>query len=96
MDTPLTEIPIWVIAIDYLLGMVMWTLIGRTAMGFFLPQDSNFFFMKFFVRVPFVTRYASSLDGSPSPSAPQGAGGRRQCNESDGGCETARATGMPR
>jgi hypothetical protein len=51
MDTPLTEIPIWVIAIDYLLGMVMWTLIGRTAMGFFLPQDSNFFFMKFFVRV---------------------------------------------
>jgi hypothetical protein len=51
MDTPLAAIPIWVIAIDYVLGMIMWTLVGRTAMGFFLPQDSNFFFMKFFVRV---------------------------------------------
>ena len=28
----------------------MWTLIGRTAMGFFLPEDSSFFFMRFFVR----------------------------------------------
>jgi uncharacterized protein YggT (Ycf19 family) len=51
MDTPLAAIPIWVIAIDYVLGMIMWTLVGRTAMGFFLPQDSNVFFMKFFVRV---------------------------------------------
>jgi len=42
--------PIWVIIVDYSLGVVMWTLIGRFAMGFFLPQDSNFFFMKFFVR----------------------------------------------
>ncbi len=42
--------PIWVIIIDYLLGMVMWTLIGRFAMGIFLPEDSSFFFMKFFVK----------------------------------------------
>jgi len=28
----------------------MWTLIGRFAMGIFLPEDSEFFFMKFFVR----------------------------------------------
>ena len=42
--------PIWVIIGDYLLGMVMWTLIGRFAMGIFLPEDSEFFFMKFFVR----------------------------------------------
>jgi len=42
--------PIWVIVIDYLLGMIMWTLIGRFAMGIFLPEDSEFFFMKFFVR----------------------------------------------
>jgi len=42
--------PIWVLAIDYLLGMIMWTLIGRFAMGIFLPQDSSFFFMRFFVR----------------------------------------------
>ena len=43
--------PIWVLALDYLLGMVMWTLIGRSAMNIFLPVDSDFFFMKFFVRV---------------------------------------------
>ncbi len=42
--------PIWVIITDYLLGVVMWTLIGRFAMGIFLPEDSNFFFMRFFVR----------------------------------------------
>jgi len=43
--------PLWVVVIDYILGMVMWTLIGRFGMGIFLPQDSEFFFMKFFVRV---------------------------------------------
>ena len=42
---------VWVLALDYLLGMVMWTLIGRAAMNIFLPVDSEFFFMKFFVRV---------------------------------------------
>ena len=42
--------PIWVIAIDYVLGVVMWTLIGRFAMGIFLPEDSSFFFMRFFVK----------------------------------------------
>jgi len=42
--------PIWVIIIDYLLGVVMWTLIGRFAMGVFLPEDSSFFFMRFFVK----------------------------------------------
>ncbi len=43
--------PIWVIAVDYILGMVMWTLIGRFGMGIFLPETSTFFFMQFFVRV---------------------------------------------
>ena len=43
-------IPIWAHIIDYLLGMVMWTLIGRFAMGVFLSEDSSFFFMRFFVR----------------------------------------------
>ena len=42
--------PIWVVIFDYLLGVVMWTLIGRFAMGIFLPEDSSFFFMKFFVK----------------------------------------------
>jgi hypothetical protein len=39
-----------VIAVDYVLGIVMWTLIGRTAMGFFLPESSDFFFNKIFVK----------------------------------------------
>jgi len=43
--------PLWVIIIDYVLGVVMWTLIGRFGMGIFLPENSNFFFMRFFVRV---------------------------------------------
>jgi hypothetical protein len=43
--------PIWVIIIDYLLGTVMWTLIGRFGMNIFLPETSGFFFMRFFVRV---------------------------------------------
>lgn len=44
-------IPLWAIAFDYLLGMVMWTLIGRSAMNIFLPVTSDFFFMKAFVRL---------------------------------------------
>ena len=43
--------PIWVIVLDYALGMIMWTLIGRFGMRLFLPEESNFFFMRFFVRV---------------------------------------------
>ena len=42
--------PIWVIVIDYVLGMIMWTIIGRFGMSVFLPENSNFFFMRFFVR----------------------------------------------
>jgi len=52
--------PIWVVVIDYALGMVMWTLIGRFGMGIFLPENSNFFFMRFFVRVtnPLIKQFA--------------------------------------
>ena len=50
MSDPVAIFPIWVIIIDYLLGMIMWTLIGRVAMSFFLRQDSEFFFMKVFVK----------------------------------------------
>lgn len=45
-----TAFPLWVIIADYALGVVMWTLIGRTAMNFFLPENSDFFFMRAFVR----------------------------------------------
>ena len=43
--------PIWVIVIDYLAGAIMWTLIGRAAMNLFLPIDSDFFFMRMFVKM---------------------------------------------
>ena len=46
MENPLAVFPIWVVIIDYVLGMIMWTLIARTAMTFFLPEDSSFFFMR--------------------------------------------------
>ncbi len=44
------EFPAWLLTLDYILGMVMWTLIGRFAMGIFLPEDSSFFFMRVFVK----------------------------------------------
>lgn len=50
MDDPVSIFPIWVIAIDYVLGVVMWTLIGCASMTAFLPANTNFFFMRFFVR----------------------------------------------
>lgn len=43
--------PVWVVVIDYLLGTIMWTLIGRFGMRLFLPEESRFFFSRFFVRV---------------------------------------------
>jgi len=42
--------PLWVIVVDYILGVIMWTLIGRAAMNLFLPEDSDFFFMRIFVK----------------------------------------------
>lgn len=44
------DFPAWILAFDYIMGMVMWTLIGRFAMGIFLPEDSSFFFMRVFVK----------------------------------------------
>ncbi|MGY9025747.1 MAG: hypothetical protein ACKVKE_04335 [Candidatus Pelagibacterales bacterium] len=43
--------PISVLVIDYILGVIMWTLIGRSAMNIFLPETSPFFFMKAFVKL---------------------------------------------
>ena len=44
------NLPIGLLLFDYALGVAMWTLIGRFGMSIFLPDDSNFFFMKIFVR----------------------------------------------
>lgn len=51
MPDTLAAFPLWAIVLDYVLGMIMWTLIGRAAMNLFLPIDSDFFFMKAFVRL---------------------------------------------
>ena len=51
MQAALPAFPIWVIIVDYVLGTIMWTLIGRAAMNLFLPINSDFFFMKVFVRL---------------------------------------------
>ena len=39
-----------ILLIDYALGVAMWTLIGRFGMSIFLPDNSDFFFMRVFVR----------------------------------------------
>ena len=48
-----------IIIIDYILGLIMWTLIGRVAMNIFQKEDSNFFFMKVFVQLtdPFIRMF---------------------------------------
>jgi len=44
-------IPLWAIVVDYALGMIMWTLIGRFGMRLFLPEESKFFFSRVFIKV---------------------------------------------
>jgi uncharacterized protein YggT (Ycf19 family) len=43
--------PTYILVIDYILGLIMWTLIGRSAMNLFQREDSEFFFMKIFVKL---------------------------------------------
>ena len=45
------EIHTFILTFDYILGVVMWTLIGKVAMNFFQRENSEFFFMKVFVKV---------------------------------------------
>ena len=42
--------PIWVLILDYVLGIIMYTLVGRAAMNIFQKEDSQFFFMRIFVK----------------------------------------------
>ena len=41
----------FVYLIDYIMGVIMWPLIGRVAMNIFQREDSEFFFMKVFVKL---------------------------------------------
>ena len=58
-------VPLWALVLDYVLGMIMWTLIGRFGMGVFLPEDSRFFFMRFFVKAtdPLIRLFAPITPG---------------------------------
>ena len=49
--------------IDYVMGMIMWTLIGRVAMNIFQREDSSFFFMKVFVKLtdPLISVFTSKF-----------------------------------
>ena len=51
MDSLAHTLPGWVVLLDYVLGIAMWTLVGRSAMNIFLPVTSDFFFMKAFVKM---------------------------------------------
>ncbi|HUS96868.1 MAG TPA: hypothetical protein VMX97_09035 [Hyphomicrobiaceae bacterium] len=65
MQATFQAFPIWVIVVDYVLGTIMWTLIGRAAMNLFLPINSDFFFMKIFVRMtePLLTMFRPITPG---------------------------------
>jgi uncharacterized protein YggT (Ycf19 family) len=48
MDSPFG---VGVILLDYCLGAAMWTLIGRFGMAIFVAENSDFFFMRAFVKI---------------------------------------------
>ena len=58
-------VPLWALVLDYVLGMIMWTLIGRFGMILFLPVNSQFFFMRFFVMAtdPLIRLFAPITPG---------------------------------
>ena len=58
-------IPVWAIVVDYGLGVIMWTLIGRFGMSIFLPENSRFFFSRFFVTAtnPLIRLFAPITPG---------------------------------
>lgn len=51
MRGEISNFPFWVILIDYVFGMIMWTLVARSAMSIFLSEDSPFFFSRIFVKL---------------------------------------------
>ena len=53
------EIHPFILTIDYILGVIMWTLIGKVAMNLFQRENSEFFFMKVFVKFtnPLITLF---------------------------------------
>jgi uncharacterized protein YggT (Ycf19 family) len=63
-------LPFWAVILDYVLGMIMWTLIGRFGMRLFLPEESKLFFSRFFIRVtdPLLRLFAPITPGFLVPA----------------------------
>jgi len=51
MESALANFPIWILIVDYILGVIMWTLIGRAALSLFLSDDTDWAFMRIWVKV---------------------------------------------
>lgn len=51
MEHALANISPWILTLDYALGVVMWTLIGRAALSLFLSEDSEWAFMRIWVKL---------------------------------------------
>ncbi len=45
------EFPTYIFIFDYILGAIMWTLVGRFGMTIFMHENSDFFFMRAFVKL---------------------------------------------
>ena len=45
------EFPTYIFIFDYILGAIMWTLVGRFGMTIFMHETSDFFFMRAFVKL---------------------------------------------
>ena len=50
---------LYIFIIDYTLGIIMWTLIGRSAMNIFQREDSQFFITPSFIIGPLVPLYVA-------------------------------------
>ncbi len=63
-------LPLWAVILDYVLGMIMWTLIGRFGMRLFLPEESKFFFSRIFIRLtdPLLKLFAPITPGFLVPA----------------------------
>ncbi len=64
------QIPVWAVVLDYALGTIMWTLIGRFGMRLFLPEDSKFFFSRIFIKLtnPLLRLFAPITPGFLIPA----------------------------
>ena len=63
-------LPVWIVILDYALGMIMWTWVGRFGMRLFLPEESKFFFNRIFIKLtdPLLKLFAPITPGFLIPA----------------------------